>query len=340
MFSFLAGPLFCKRAFHGFYGWSKIRENWRPSSKRTISSFGRVGGKLPKSASDFFFDEAKPHHTILQFTDLHHYNDGSREDKDGIRLISTLADRIRPELVVLTGNIVDARSCQNYSSFRNVVAPFIDLKIPWTYLPGNHDDETKTFPRKELMNVFSLPLCASKFANSFTHTIQLGPMKLYLIDSNGSLSTDTPTYQSLNSNTPCEPEVSVAFFYVPLQELKQSKALAGPNGEEPRAAEHIPAYFKALLARRKVHALFLGHDYWSDFDSELDGSWMYSGRVSGFNTSTMNISKAIKSRGGRVIQYDSSNKTLSTWMENLRGMERDSHISKSILQNPTLSLIQ
>jgi len=305
----------------------------------------RVGhSKQGFSLADSFLEMSNrdANYSILQFTDLHYYNNGSREDKEGIQLIGAVAERVKPNLVVLTGDIIDGRYCKDYRCFRNVVQPLIDLGIPWTYVPGNHDDETKKFTRKDLLNVYKLPLCASSNATTFTHTIKLGPMQIYLIDSHGyeDNTAEVLSYDFIKQNqidwykiTKSEGEVGLAFFHIPLQEYKKSKVLIGTRGEEPCTPQYNSGFFKAIKKKRDIHALFTGHDHWNDFVSELNGIWLAYGRVSGFTTSCFYGEGATpikKERGGRVIRYDSSRKILSTWVENKKGVEHNTLISKSI----------
>jgi len=320
--------------------------------RRHFGDFIRLSGK-PKdehtttwNAGDSFLElGSSSKHTILQFTDLHHYNNGGKEDAEGIQLIGTVAERVKPDLVVLTGDIIDGRYCGSYKCFRNVVAPLIDLRIPWAYIPGNHDDETKSFTKKDLLKVLSLPLCASRFAESFTHALRVGPMQIYLIDSNGyiqpSTRTDTVTYDYIKDDqiewynkVKSDAEVGLAFFHIPLMEFKQSKVLVGSKGEIPCTPEYNSGFFRALRKKNDIDALFVGHDHWNDFVSELEGVWLSYGRVSGFTSSSMYGNQSHvsnKKRGGRVIRYDSSKRILSTWVENKKGMEQDSIVSKGIV---------
>jgi len=296
------------------------------------------------NVADSFFEFVEPerNYTILQFTDLHHYNNGSNQDKEGLQLIRSISERVRPDLVVLTGDIIDGRYCGSYQCFKNVIAPLVELNIPWTYVPGNHDDETSKFTRKDLLNVFQYPLCASKHATSFTHSVKLGPMQIYLLDSH-SYAEKTPsstTYDFIKpdqiqwyNNTPFNSEVGLAFFHIPLIEYKKSKVLKGMKGEEPCTPKYNSGMFEAIKKKKDVHAMFTGHDHWNDFVSELDNVWLCYGRVSGFTSSCYygeGSSPISMARGGRVIRYDSTKKMLSTWLENKKGVERNSVISRTI----------
>jgi 3',5'-cyclic AMP phosphodiesterase CpdA len=229
-----------------------------------------------KELSDNNFTKSKSScNSILQFTDLHYYNNGSKADAEGVKLIGTLSERVKPDLVVLTGDIIDGRYCGDYKCFRNVIAPLIDLQIPWTYIPGNHDDETEAFTRRDLLNVYSYPYCASRNANSFTHSLMVGPMQLFMIDSHGytnstsisEFSYDYIKEEQINwySNTTSKAELGLAFFHIPLVEYKLSKVLVGTKGEEPCTPQHNSGFFGAIQKKKDVHAMFVGHDHWNDF---------------------------------------------------------------------------
>jgi len=225
--------------------------------------------------------------------------------------------------------------------FRHVVSPLIDLGIPWTYVPGNHDDNTKSYSRKDLLNVLSLPMCVSKGMNSFSHTLKIGPMQLYLIDSH---SYAKPNSENLSkeyikndqiewyNKTPSETEVGLAFFHIPLAEYRQAKGLVGNRGEGPLTPYCNSGFFRALRKKKDVHAVFGNDHMWSDFVSELNNAWLCNGKVSGFTYSTVYgkcSSPTNGQRGGRVIRYDSTTKGLSTWVENKKGLQKESIISRT-----------
>jgi len=317
---------------------------------RNFSSNIRFSGnKDPISASkeneaDFIFENSESvHDTILQFTDLHFYNNGSREDEEGIKLIRTLSQRVRPNLVVFTGDIIDGRYCGSFDCFLKVIQPLIDLGIPWTYIPGNHDDETNLYSRKDLLSLLSLPMCASRNQETFNHHLRMGSMQIYLLDSHGYLhppsvpvAYDFIKKEQIDWYNQCavsDAHVGLAFFHIPLQEYKQAQILRGSWGEEPCTPIHNSGFFQAMKRKKDIDAVFVGHDHWNDFVSQKDGIWLCYGRVSGFTYSTSYgdfSSPANKERGGRVIRYHPSLRILSTWVENLRGIERNSVVSKGI----------
>ena len=48
------------------------------------------------------------------------------------------------------------------------------FRIPWTYVPGNHDDDDAPWSRSDLLEIYELPGCVAKGAKSFNHTVTVG----------------------------------------------------------------------------------------------------------------------------------------------------------------------
>ena len=49
--------------------------------------------------------------------------------------------------------------------FLDVIQPLLKFGIPWTFTPGNHDDDEAPWARKDLLSIFTLPGCVSRFCN-------------------------------------------------------------------------------------------------------------------------------------------------------------------------------
>src|SRR2546429_2843551 len=97
--------------------------------------------------------------TIAQITDLH-WTIGGEADQRTNELTALVLDAERPDLVVLTGDIIDGKGCPDPAeSWRQAVAPIVERGLPWAAGFGNHDDEG-TLSRTELMEVqWALPGC-------------------------------------------------------------------------------------------------------------------------------------------------------------------------------------
>ena len=93
----------------------------------------------------------------------------------------------QPELVVISGDLVDTPTQEEYAHLQRLLAP---LEIPLAAVPGNHDDRSlfrAAFP--------SQPYAQAK--NALNFSLAVGPLDLVLINSSvpgaphGSLDADT-----------------------------------------------------------------------------------------------------------------------------------------------------
>src|SRR5665648_580536 len=84
--------------------------------------------------------EFRKDHTfkIAQFTDLH-WDNNSPKCKQTIETIRLVLSAEKPDLVILTGDIVTAVSAK--AGWLAVSQIFMDAKVPWAVTLGNHDAE-------------------------------------------------------------------------------------------------------------------------------------------------------------------------------------------------------
>jgi len=305
-------------------------------SSQPTTAFGR---KKQTSLADNFFQITQQDTTILQFTDLMYYINPAREDKEGVNVVRTIAERVKPNLVVFAGDIIDGRVCKDYKAFRNAIQPLVERQIPWTYIPG----KPKHFPRKELLNLFSLPMCASRGATSFTHTLQVGLSQIHLIDTYGEPECPVMSPENMDilsepqndwfAQKPAQGQVSLAFYH--------NSATQKPK--LPKGRQETFSYTSGFsCADQDLQGLFTGRDRWNDFvASETEGVWLCYGQVkSGFTQSGRDQTPLKKERWGRVIRYDPSSKLLSTWIENKKGVEHNSIISRRTVAVDPIPLLE
>jgi hypothetical protein len=213
---------------------------------------------------------------IAQLTDLHQFPAAVRRwhvaargrvvdfDQEGysstqnVALVEHVLERQRPDLVVLTGDIIDGRPCAGLARdgfkalFMDVLAPLIRSGTPWLYCPGNHEDDGDACPwnRADLLDVFSLPGCLQCGAKGFDHTLTVGwgasaggnAVRLWLFDSGANhadpavrYTTFSPAavagYRALSSSRELAPSaLGLAFFHIPLPEYEGLVPLVGKNG--------------------------------------------------------------------------------------------------------------
>lgn len=123
------------------------------------SSYGqsRIGAPGPVSApaSKLRF---RPDNTfkIVQFTDT---QDNQNTDPRTIRLIETVLDDQRPDLVVFTGDNIARHgstpptSANVAAAIRNIVTPVDRRGIPWLVTFGNHDEDMG-MPEEEMLEIY------------------------------------------------------------------------------------------------------------------------------------------------------------------------------------------
>mmetsp|Transcript_42020 Transcript_42020/g.116007 ORF Transcript_42020/g.116007 Transcript_42020/m.116007 type:complete len:393 (+) Transcript_42020:86-1264(+) len=227
---------------------------------------------------------------ILQLTDLHHFPagctefdvraekgrvvpivPGSRYSIQGdVAVIASILARVRPHLVILTGDIIDARPFgaiggqPDPSGWRRalleVLAPITAAGCAWTYVPGNHDDDGGPWTREDLLGIYRLgadaPGCISEGAANFNHTLSVGfspspspsSLRLWLFDSGGNHEDPTLRYHTFDpfaveaykqissSHEPAACEL--AYFHIPL----------------PQAAGLVPVVGQSRLFDAALHA--------------------------------------------------------------------------------------
>lgn len=234
-----------------------------------MEDLGHVQLSSPVGTSD-----AEEHSVrIVQLTDLHQWpkgvdtfaargrvidfgKEGFSAEKN-LELVAHVVKESVPDLVVLTGDILDGRPCADMGRdswkqvLGDVIKPLVEQEVPWTFVPGNHDDDASPWSREDLLEIFSLPLCASKGATSFNHTFTVSrraaadaetAVRLWLFDS-GANSPDPKVryttfsaesvqgYEAHSQSADLAPSaVGLAFFHIPLPEYEGVVPLAGRNG--------------------------------------------------------------------------------------------------------------
>jgi hypothetical protein len=244
---------------------------------------------------------------ILQLTDMHlfpptqtHWTLGTNKNnrvvdfardgydtgnKKAIQLVTQLVTSVDPDLVIFTGDIIDGRPHEKkrgwYITFLPIIQPLLDAKppIPWTFCPGNHDDDDAPWTRDDLLEIFQLPGCATPTCTSFNHTYTVGigtkqhpstpstSTRLWIFDSGGNHPTTrydpfpgnvvagytkiTDAVKELPKDAQEKFKVScdLAYFHIPLPEYTDTMPLVGSNnlfnavlksGGVPSPWKHVP----------------------------------------------------------------------------------------------------
>ncbi|KAI9775264.1 MAG: hypothetical protein M1839_001316 [Geoglossum umbratile] len=252
---------------------------------------------------------------IMQVADLHlstgiglcrdavpdEYNGGKCEaDPRTMDFIGKMLDQEKPDLVVLTGDQINGESAPDaQTAVFKFAAPFIERKIPYATIFGNHDDEG-SLTRSRLMSLIqSLPYSLSEpgpndvdgVGNyvvevlapiSSTHSA----LSLYLLDTHGyspdenqfrgydwlkksQIDWFTKKAESLK-NAPSHVgythiRMDMAFIHIPLPEYRdKNNDIIGTWRENPTAPV-FNSRFKDALVQQGISAVSCGHDHANDY---------------------------------------------------------------------------
>jgi Icc protein len=163
----------------------------------------------------------------------------------------------RPDLVVISGDLVDTPTAQEYEYLKRLLAP---LKLAFVGIPGNHDS-------RELMRA-AFPLAGYAFPTGpLNQIVKAGPLDLILLDSSvpgkphGDL--DASTLRWLEATLAAAPNRSALLFlhhppfisgiwHMDRQNLGNSSELAAVVGRHPRlrlvATGHIHRAASTMFA--------------------------------------------------------------------------------------------
>jgi hypothetical protein len=277
---------------------------------------------------------------IVQFTDTH-FCDGSATDRRTAFLMERVLVAERPDLVVLTGDVIDgARAGQAAEAWQQATAPMIERGIPWAAVFGNHDDEGSVDREAQVAIQRTLPGCLTRRGprsvpgiGNFILEIRSArsarrtAATLYFLDSHAYSSTDAGIYAWIRHEQIAwyrraarrlrprsgAPLPALAFFHIPLPEYATAWEAGRRRGSRHETV-FCPAvnsgFFAALHECGDVIGTFAGHDHLNDFDAELHGIRLCYGRATGYNE----YGRRGFARGARVIELREGRRSFDTWL--------------------------
>ncbi|MCJ7842233.1 metallophosphoesterase family protein [Lederbergia sp. NSJ-179] len=269
---------------------------------------------------------------IVQFTDLHVGGEENQEDKKTFHVIRKVVECEKPDLIVVTGDLIWSEGVKHPDqSYRRVLDQISEWDIPFATVFGNHDAEAN-ITREQLLQIHS------EYTNSLTmagpdHIHGVGNYSLS-IQSSTKLANEAVLYfldsgdyapKSVGGYAWVHPDQvswfmseakkyalpALAFFHIPLPEYRDVLSFGKVSGnklEQVCAPMINSGLFTALLESGEVMGTFVGHDHDNDYCGELCGISLCYGRVSGYNT------YGKLQRGARVIQLSEGQRKFDTWI--------------------------
>lgn len=266
---------------------------------------------------------------ILQFTDTHW--SGTPATSNTMSMIRNLLDQEKPDLVVLTGDVVEL---DPPSAWPDMAAPMIERQIPWGVIAGNHDDRTAMTALK----IDHYPYCIMKPGptnlgwGNMTGYIRSSSNDqtaavLYFLDSNtfpaipgtgghGGFRFDQVAAlrdmaKKVAADTQDAPLPTLAFLHIPLREYLEIRNPGQFIGHTPGPSfgpTLNSGMFSAMRETSRIQGIFVGHDHECDFAGPLAGICLCYGRVSGVDR------HGSFKNGGRVIVLNEGREGFDSWI--------------------------
>ena len=281
---------------------------------------------------------AQGNFTIVQFTDLH-WRNGDAADQQTRELMNYVLDAERPDLVVLTGDVIGGAECTDPAqAWREAVCPMEERAVPWAAVFGNHDDEG-SLSREDLMAVQrSCRMCLSERGpedvpgvGNYVLGVQSArdgcvAAALYFLDSGSLAPAGMDGYAWITAEQiQWYREVSrqlsktyaripaAAFFHIPLPEFNavwNPTICQGSKNEEVCCPRINSGFLSVLCEQGDVMGVIVGHDHLNDFEGTLDGIRLCYGRATGYGS----YGRDDFPRGARVIRLREGERSFTTWL--------------------------
>lgn len=278
---------------------------------------------------------------IAQFTDTHFYI-GGEKSPEVIENIKAVLDTEKPDLVILTGDIVtgDGKTHSSIKNWELITDLFIQEKIPYAVAFGNHDDEAE-ISRQDLLEYLSKrPHCLISDTEGEViegvgnyvlpvYNQEGKPEKLiYCMDSRSySIAGDRGIkgygwFDRSQVNWFAEtngewltnhPDIqTLAFFHIPLPEYRYAfdhgEFKKGVRKEKECSPDINTGMFAEMALQGNVLGTFVGHDHNNNYVAQLYKIALCYGYFSGGNSYGK-----LPLNGARIILLEEGSRSFTTW---------------------------
>jgi hypothetical protein len=295
---------------------------------------------------------------IVQFTDLHWVSKKREINDSTLALMDKVIRDEKPDLAVLTGDIVTWNSVPDaVAAWKEIMAFMDERNLDFVVGFGNHDPENGTLTKKEIMDLLkesphnltfnddkSLPGQGNCYLQVKDQAGRKALWNLYFFDSHdynrdkkisghyGWIEFDQVAwYRRLSDRLNKGKETktpALAFFHIPLPEYvpADSASVYGSIKDFGRGAPELNSgLFHSFVEKNDVFGTFCGHDHNDDYALVYDGICMCYGRKTGFNPAY----KEVLPRGARIIVLHPDKPTFDTYIIDQEGHCLDYSFTKT-----------
>lgn len=278
---------------------------------------------------------------IAQFTDIHWKGDETEECLKTTELIEYVLKTEQPDLVVLTGDIINSPSEEGW---KTVMSIFTESGIPFAVALGNHDDEAD-WSRDEIFNYLeTLPgFVGNKGSDNISgvgnYILELKSANsndvaalLYFFDSHSypkdrnlsdydwikfdQIAWYREQSKYLTSMHEGQPYPALAFFHIPLPEyekIKEQPTTIGERSERVCSPQINTGLLSSFVEMKDVMGCFVGHDHNNNYIGIYKNVALAYGQSSGYS----GYGKIGK--GARIIELQDGKYGFNTWIRSLDG---------------------
>ncbi|SMO42295.1 PA14 domain-containing protein [Saccharicrinis carchari] len=278
---------------------------------------------------------------IAQITDTH-WNNSSDEYKKTEETIRIVLRAEKPDLAVLTGDIVTADPAKE--GWLSLAKIFEEEKIPWAVTLGNHDAEPDVTRNGIFEILEGLPYFVGEAGDVHGAGNYALPVKgakgnstaavLYCIDSNDYSSNPmisnydwirfdqiawyrnkSDEFTAANNQMPLP---SLAFFHIPLIEYNEivgAETTVGDQYEGVASADINSGMFASFIDKNDVIGVFVGHDHDNNYIGIHKGIGLAFGQRSGFQAYGQ------LEPGCRIIRMHEGDFSYDTWIRTPSGTD-------------------
>jgi hypothetical protein len=286
---------------------------------------------------------------IVQFTDIHFQYNSYRSDSV-LLLMRTVIEKEKPNLVILTGDIVCSKNTS--LAWLDVSEVMIDAKVPWAAVLGNHDAEFKyNITKKQIFEtIVGLPYNLTQrgpkdISGEGNYILEVKSSKsnniaalFYFFDSHMYPEEGLGRYdwikfdqiawyreqsKSYSTKNGVNPYPALAFFHIPLPEYKEvisKSTTVGVQKETICSPDINSGMYAAMLECKDVMGTFVGHDHNNNYIGCLRNICLAYGNVTGRQCYSE------IGRGARVIELYEGERKFDTWVLKLYDCDRDKDI--------------